>query len=876
MAEAVGTNPFTVTRWEQGRAFPNPHFRQRLAELFAQSPEALGLAPSGTLQPDPSPAASPQAVVRDPLLPPPMASTAGLMGREYLLAQLKAHLLAGNTLVLSVLQGLPGVGKTALALALAHDPEVQAHFADGILWTGLGQTPHVPETLTRWGTLLGLTAADAARLSTPAAWAQALRTAIDSRRLLFVLDDAWSLEEVLACQVGGIGCAYLITTRRPDLALQGAGADVVVVPELEAEDGLALLARLAPIVVETEPEEACSLVQAIGGLPLGLVLLGKYLHSQSYGSQPRRIRAALERLQQGTERLRLAQPQAPLSAHPSLPAGTPLSLQASIDLSVGPLPAEAQAMLAALALFPPKPNSFSEEAALAVSAGRTVTLDALGDAGLVESSGPGRYTLHQTIVDYARVHLPETSARPRFAHALLRWCVEERHPDQTLEQEQANLWAALDLARDTALDEDFVRGFVALCEWARRHGKRVAFLQYGPVALELAERLGERRLLGQVLRHLSHFAESQGQYDQATTYATEAMEHAEASNDAQTCQALQYLLGTLALRRADLHEAQYYLLLGVTSARQLGDVRAEGASLVQLGATYSMSQPEQAKGYYEEALALAHHLGDRSLIASCMQNLGVLAGNRGDYAEADHCFREVLTLARQMTFPSLLSDVLNNLGQLALEQGRYEEARAYLTEALPIALRLGHRYRQCALLGVLGEVAAHQQHMEQALTYLEEGVSIARTIGHRQGLGNLLANQCSVRLHLGELDQVKAALAESTQIAQESEHHVLLGRCWELAGRLALRQHRIEEAQSAFEDALRLAQTDGLETLEALAEYGLAQVAAKQGYGLEAVQHGELSLRLLQASHHATAPEVEGWLETIRRDKLLQNGHQVI
>src|SRR6185437_12020909 len=100
------------------------------------------------------------------------------------------------------LSGLPGVGKTAIALALAHDPEVQACFPDGILWAGLGRTPQILEILSQWGSLLGLTSSEAARLQQVEVWARTLRTLIGQKRLLLVLDDAWRIEDALACQVG--------------------------------------------------------------------------------------------------------------------------------------------------------------------------------------------------------------------------------------------------------------------------------------------------------------------------------------------------------------------------------------------------------------------------------------------------------------------------------------------------------------------------------------------------------------------------------------------------------------------------------------------------------------------------------------------------
>src|SRR5579885_1754651 len=91
LAEQLNTNAFTISRWEQGRAFPRPYFRQRLAALFALPPEELGLLPAGAEpvlpsqppQPTPSPATRSLAVeaAQDPLLPL-LPSASGLVGRD--------------------------------------------------------------------------------------------------------------------------------------------------------------------------------------------------------------------------------------------------------------------------------------------------------------------------------------------------------------------------------------------------------------------------------------------------------------------------------------------------------------------------------------------------------------------------------------------------------------------------------------------------------------------------------------------------------------------------------------------------------------------------------------------------------------------------
>ncbi|MBV7333608.1 hypothetical protein KFU94_36315 [Chloroflexi bacterium TSY] len=325
-------------------------------------------------------------------------------------------MFTGNHLAITALRGLPGVGKTTLAVELAHDPDVQEILVDGVLWVGLGRQPDVMAQLGRWATAVGISLHGIAELNTVEERANAIHDAIGRRRLLLVVDDAWCSEEAAAFKVGGPNCAYLITTRLPEVAIQFAGNNYTVVGELNEANSLALLTQLAPKIVKQEPDDALKLVQEVGGLPLGIILIGNYLCLKASCRHPRRIKDALKQLHNTEYRLRsISQPKSPLE-HPGLSFGTKISLEAVIAVSDEALDQPSQYTLRALSVFPPKPNTFSEEAALAVTGQTKDILDRLTDAGLLEYSGNGRYTLHQTIADYARLKLTDEAVYQRMVN----------------------------------------------------------------------------------------------------------------------------------------------------------------------------------------------------------------------------------------------------------------------------------------------------------------------------------------------------------------------------------------------------------------------------------------------------------------------------
>jgi len=117
--------------------------------------------------------------------------------------------------ILTAIKGWPGVGKTTLAAALAHDDDIKRAFPTGVLWTSLGPSPNVLSELAAWGRALGV---DLTRAASIAEASAALAALLRDARTLLIVDDVWQAEHAQPFRVGGHGCALLVTTRHADAA----------------------------------------------------------------------------------------------------------------------------------------------------------------------------------------------------------------------------------------------------------------------------------------------------------------------------------------------------------------------------------------------------------------------------------------------------------------------------------------------------------------------------------------------------------------------------------------------------------------------------------------------------------------------------------
>ena len=166
--------------------------------------------------------------------------------------------------------GLGGLGKTVAAVDLVHDEAVRLAFPDGIHWLTLGQSPDLAGLQS--SLIQQLTGAPAV-VESVASGTGRIRELLTDRACLLVLDDVWRTEHARAFEVTGSRCRTLITTRDAGV-LTALGAEDVQLAVLSEDQALALLAEWVKQPASVLPDEARTLVERCGYLPLAISVAG--------------------------------------------------------------------------------------------------------------------------------------------------------------------------------------------------------------------------------------------------------------------------------------------------------------------------------------------------------------------------------------------------------------------------------------------------------------------------------------------------------------------------------------------------------------------------------------------------------------------------
>ncbi|MFJ7152227.1 BTAD domain-containing putative transcriptional regulator [Streptomyces sp. NPDC100445] len=726
----------------------------------------------------------------------------------------------------AVISGMAGVGKSALALHVAH--ELRERFADGQLYVNLhGATPGVtPLTAAQaLAALLRDLGTEPRNVPEhPDAAAALLRSLLAPAHLLLVLDDAAGAAQVRPLLPAGPGCAVIVTSRSPLTALDGARRFPLT--PLTGEDSAALLRAVSG---RAGLDAGHPLVELTGRLPLALRVVAARLAARSaltpdvLAGQLADTGGRLHHLEYDDLSVRRSL----AVAHDALAAG---ERQADRDAALAlrhigalDLPAYGAPLVARL-------TGTDERRAEAA-------LDRLVDVALLEETAYGRYTPHDLVRDFAR-ELADAATPPGSPPAPA--VPPAKAPDTTAAARGADPTepaAAPGRPAPTAGARPVPRAAVRQDTAAP---DRTALWWYAAVADRVLTAVMEpgvdqddrrRPTGGHPVEHAADLAalaffESA---EEACAWGETELENVVAlvernagTDDPRTDAALATLVRLLfpyVQRSGRVAEMEVLGRAALTAARRLADPAAEAYALGDLaGLHFLTGRHNDALALTDRALEIWRRLGRTSRIRRCLNNRGLLLEGLGRFEESGEALRRSLTYSRSLNDSygeAVTHSHLGNLYEHSDPRAAIEQHRRSLAIGEAIGAVVVRHSAHCNIGYAhlsLGEPAAAARHFEESLRLLGLHGDWHGESQTRLGLVRALRE-------LGETGRAAGECAELLRRAESRADRYVGGLALHQRGLLLSGEGRRREACDAWRAALdALAGTDERAVLAELAD----------------------------------------------------------
>ncbi len=638
-------------------------------------------------------------------LPP---ETAEFVGRGKELGLLTGE--HGNIPGIAIIEGMPGVGKTALAVRAAR--LVSGQYPDGTLYLNLhSHDPGSPsldpaEALHR---LLQMLSVPAAQIPETIGERTALwRAHLSRRRAVVILDDAAGHDQIGPLLPVTSRCLILITTRRrlPDFG----GARSLTLDVLSVDEAITLFRRIIGESRAADADQIAAAVELCGRLPLAIQLTAGRVAQNG----PPSLSGLIDELSQSPAWLGEAGAAGP-------------EVIAAFDLSYGALEPDHQRLFRRLGISPCA--SFSLPAAAALGgctlAEAEKALAALLDYHLVARASDGQFRFHDLIGGYAATRAtrddPEAEQRQAVSRLLDYYLHTADLADRVLHpfRRRAPVPVTQLPADSPALGtQEDATGWLE-SEWRN-------ILQ----AARYAGRHEWKQKCADLIYLLADFMEITAYWDEAAAAHALALQ---ASRDiADPARIAQASLALSAVcQQTGQHEAAIPLAEeAATIYRLLADRRGEAESLDQVGLAHQRTaRSREALAYFSEARILYHAAADPRGVADTLSHSGIACWHLGRYPEANAHMRDALSLYRDAGDRRGEAKVLNNLGRVHLYNGFHRDALDAYQESLQIFREIGGPQNEAILHQNIGSVHRYKGSYEEALAACRQALAIYRDIG---------------------------------------------------------------------------------------------------------------------------------------------------
>ena len=726
------------------------------------------------------------------------------IGREKELAQLRQNIEKG--VLISGVQGMGGIGKTALGLKLAE--QIAPKYPDGQIYLDL-RGAHEQMPLTPEEVMVHVIKSFHPEAALPIDFGELgglYRSIINGKRVLLFFDNARD-ENQLRPLLPPKSCMLFVTSRQHFTL---PGLDTINLETLNPHDARDLVQEIA---VNVTDKDADTLSKQCGYLPLAIRVSVSVLSLRPDWSSSELI----ERLRDNRARLGL--------------------VESSLHLSYESLDNDLQRHMLQLGVFA---APFDKDAAHAIwdNDSTEVTDETLGKLLKTSLLNYDKSTSEYHFHDLTLLFLEEKCRQDiqadeilwRYAHHYLK--IASQAENEYLRGKDSvipalsrfrRVWIHLDTVSErlaqNGKNSEWKKPLKAE-NWLVESTNRIAEILGVSVSSKETLPFVERGLQASKINnnraseawHLNYLAGSYnniGDLQKSIECSEMSLNIYRDIGETKASYSPLSNLGAAYAYLGDARRAIEYFDQALSIVRDEGGNRNEGSLLCNIGVTYlNLGETKLAIEFLERALVIIHDIGNLRVEGGILDNLGICYTTLGDMRRAIDYSKQALTIAQKIGDKQSEGKSLSNLGGNYHSLGDAQQAAEYYEQALEIAREINDKYSESTILGNLGGAYKSLGKAFEAIKYYEQALLAVRDIGDKHGEGIILGNLGFLKTgdkKFYSSDNIQDALHLTQEIGDKRTEAYMLSA----TASVKREQGELQESIALYEKALQLSDEIG-------------------------------------------------------------------
>jgi len=418
-----------------------------------------------------------------------------------------------------------------------------------------------------------------------------------------------------------------------------------------------------------------------------------------------------------------------------------------------------------------------------------------------------RYSLHPVIRMYAREKLKKKSYfEQRVVQYFLDFVKQYQDNFDVLEQEIDGVLAAMEITDTLGKSQKAIFEYLdTLGPFLYTRGYWDALIKRGERALKIAKLMKDDLEVIRYSNYLVRIYLEKGDTKSAIPLVRNSLKLHDKVDDYYSYADTLYLLGVTASDLGNYEKAKEAYRESLNLAQQIGDQEKVIGIYQGLGNIATVQgNYDEARQYYRESMRIKKELGQDGGVAAQLYQLGLIEQEQSNWGDAEQLYREALAIYRKVGDIDAIDTITHMLGTISFQRGNYQEASDLFDESLRTSRRLGNQHSEGLALVGIGIVYHYQYDFDQAIRYYQDALDIFNQLKDIRNIAATLQKLGMIARQQSNLPLAKELCGHSLEISRRLGEQDIMASALHELGVVAEEEANYENAEKFYEESLEI------------------------------------------------------------------------